>query len=99
MGADEMRQISSDKWDDEVWGAVHPSGTGIPRPKLFFYFGEKDHWVADRTREDLMKLRGRGGGKEDEWKPKMEIDRKNIPHGFCICESLSYIFEITTSCR
>ncbi|KIW09403.1 uncharacterized protein PV09_00297 [Verruconis gallopava] len=87
MGADEMRQISSDKWDEEIWGAAHPSRTGIPRPKMFFYFGEKDHWVADRTREDLMKFRGRGNG-GDHWKPKMEIDQNGIPHGFCISHSI-----------
>jgi hypothetical protein len=85
MGADEMRQITSDKWDNEIWGAAHPPKHGIARPKLFFYFGENDHWVSDRTREDLMKLRGRAN-REDVWKPKMEIDDQGVPHGFCICE-------------
>ena len=60
MGCDEMRQITVDKWDADVWGAVHPSPTNVPRPKLFFYFGENDHWVADHTRDDLMRCRGRG---------------------------------------
>jgi hypothetical protein len=88
MGADEMRKINSDKWDDEIWGAAHPPKHGVSRSKLFFYFGKKDHWVADTTREDLMKLRGRSRGvKDDEWRPKMEIDDRDIPHGFCICTS------------
>jgi hypothetical protein len=81
MGADEMRQINSDSWDAELWGAAHDSPTGIPRPKMYFYFGTNDHWVADRTRDDLMMLRGRAD--EDEvWKPKMEIDKLGIPHAF-----------------
>jgi len=82
MGADEMKQITSDTWDSELWGAAHASPTGIPRPKLFFYFGEDDHWVADRTRDDLMGLRGRDGGNGEGWRPKMEIDGLGIPHAF-----------------
>jgi hypothetical protein len=85
MGCDEMRQITVDKWDTEVWGAVHPSPTKVPRPKLFFYFGENDHWVADHTRDDLMRCRGRGES-SDDWRPWMEIDKLEIPHGFCICK-------------
>jgi pimeloyl-ACP methyl ester carboxylesterase len=83
MGIDEMQSITADKWDTEVWGAVYPSSLQSPRPKLFFYFGEEDHWVANRTRDDLMALRGRGES-NDEWRPWMEIDKLRIPHGFCI---------------
>lgn len=84
MGADEMIRIKSNTWDAEIWGAAHPSTTGSPRPKLFFYFGKNDHWVADRTRDDLMKIRGRNGdgGEDEAWKPKMEIDKLGIPHAF-----------------
>lgn len=82
MGADEMRCIKCNTWDDEIWGAAHISPLGIPRPKLFFYFGDDDHWVADRTRNDLISLRGRGVGQEEAWKPKMEIDHLGIPHAF-----------------
>jgi len=87
MGCDEMKQITVDKWDTEVWGAVHPSPTKVPRPKLFFYFGENDHWVADHTRDDLMRCRGRGES-SDDWRPWMEIDKLEIPHGFCIYHSM-----------
>ena len=84
MGADEMRTITSDRWDDEVWGAAHPSKHGIARPKLFFYFAQKDHWITDQTRDDLMRVRGPREG--EEWRPVMEMDDHGIPHGFCICE-------------
>jgi pimeloyl-ACP methyl ester carboxylesterase len=82
MGADELRQITADKWDEEIWGAVEPSKSGIARPKLFFYFGESDHWVAERTRADLMKMRGG----EEKWRPRMEVDTEKVPHDFCIGE-------------
>ena len=90
MGHDEMRETTTDKWDEEVWGAMHRSPTDVPRPKLFFYFGEDDHWVANHTRDDLIKLRGRGeeGG---DWKPHMEIDEYDIPHAFCLGQSISNV--------
>lgn len=90
MGRDEMERIGADAWDAEIWGAAHPSPTGVPRPKLFFYFGKNDHWVADHTRDDLIRLRGRQVD-EEQWKPHMEIDDDNIPHGFSICECLNLV--------
>jgi Lipid-droplet associated hydrolase len=90
MGRDEMVEITTDKWDSEVWGAVHPSPTRVPRPKMFFYFGEKDHWVADHTRDDLMRARGRGE-EGDDWKPWMEIDKLEIPHGFVLGKSMLWL--------
>jgi hypothetical protein len=86
MGCDEIRTITADKWDTEIWGAVHPSATNVPRARLFFYFGEDDHWVANHTRDDLMRMRARGES-GDEWKPYMEIDQMETPHAFCIGES------------
>jgi hypothetical protein len=83
MARDEMHEITVDKWDNEVWGAEQPSPTNMPRTKLFFYFGENDHWVADHTRDTLMRLRGRCDS-ADEWRPWMEIDKMAIPHGFSI---------------
>jgi len=79
MARDELILIRPDQWDHEVWGSAHESPLGISRPKLFFYFGENDHWVANRTRDDLIATRG---GSE-EWKPHTEIDRHGTGHGFC----------------
>lgn len=81
-----MHSITTDKWDEEVWGAGHVSPSSASRPQLYFYFGRNDHWVADRTRDELMALRGRGEGGE-EWRPWMEIDAMGVPHGFCISKS------------
>ena len=45
--------------------------------------------VANETRNELMKVRGRMEGTEEEaWKPHMEVDMDyGWPHGFCIRHS------------
>jgi hypothetical protein len=91
LGFDELREITLDKWDEEVWGAAHTSPTNVPRPKLFFYFAEEDPWVAGHTRDYLMKIRGREKG-GDGWKPRMEIDQLKTPHAFCLGEYSSRYF-------
>lgn len=99
MARDEMFQIDTDIWDEEVWGAAstakkskHPH----PRPILRFLFARQDHWVADNTRDQLIASRGRlvydgveeaeaVGDEYEGWKPAMEIaDREGWAHGFCI---------------
>jgi len=75
-----MRQIAADKWDEELWGlASEPPKEG--KPSLAFLFGSDDHWVADRTRDDLIKTRSFEGGAD------MRIDTNDIPHSFCISQS------------
>lgn len=100
MARDEMFQIDTDIWDEDVWGAAtsepaskHPH----PRPILRFLFAKKDHWVADETRDALIRTRGRYSagdvqeveGMGEDWKPVMEIDeREGWPHGFCIAHGV-----------
>ncbi|KAJ5113886.1 hypothetical protein N7456_002420 [Penicillium angulare] len=87
MAADEMRTITSDKWTDDVWGVAH---TQEPLTRLFFYFGRNDHWVAEKTRDEIIALRGRSGsgnGDHDvgEWSgPKMSVCEEGLPHAFCL---------------
>jgi hypothetical protein len=88
MARDEMFQIDTDFWDDDVWGAATPSPHRHARATLRFLFAKKDHWVADETRDMLIQTRARGYGNE-EWKPIMEIDeRGEWPHGFCLSHSV-----------
>lgn len=81
MAKDEMNEITEDRWDEDVWGAATESES--PRPKLIFYFGKRDHWVADHTRDELIAARAYQDGGE-EWKPRMLIDEEGIPHSFPI---------------
>ncbi|RMJ23634.1 hypothetical protein PHISP_05484 [Aspergillus sp. HF37] len=91
MGADEMQTITTDKWADDIWGIGTASGTGSdasaekPAPRLVFYFGQNDHWVAAQTREDIMALRGRKGS--DGGGPRMLVCEDGVPHAFCLRHS------------
>ena len=82
-----MREITEDTWDDEIWGASERVPAS-PRANLFFYFGQKDHWVADHTRDALIHARAFRDERPDERKPRMIVDEEGIPHAFCISEVL-----------
>ncbi|CAI7666832.1 unnamed protein product [Penicillium pancosmium] len=77
MAADEMSSITTDKWTDDVWGV---SSTRDPVAKLFFYFGRNDHWVAEKTRDEIIALKGC----KDGLGPKMFVCEEGLPHAFCL---------------
>ncbi|PZP62073.1 MAG: hypothetical protein DI596_04215 [Azospira oryzae] len=43
-------------------GGGNRSTTTVTSPRLFFWFAKQDHWVADVTREEILRERGRGRG-------------------------------------
>jgi hypothetical protein len=83
MAADEMRTITSDKWTDDVWGVAHARE---PLTKLFFYFGRNDHWVAEKTRDEIVEMRGCRHG-DGELGPRMFVCEDGLPHAFCLSKS------------
>lgn len=80
----EMATITTDKWDDELWGVVSDGAQSKQRIKLFFLFGKEDHWVADESREGLIEARASRQEIGGDDKPVMEVDQGNVPHAFCI---------------
>jgi pimeloyl-ACP methyl ester carboxylesterase len=88
LAGHEMRTITADTWDDELWGLSKAQNSNSDKTKLYFYFGTNDHWVADETRDELIAARAATGQAGDENKPTMEIDTHGTPHGFCISKSL-----------
>ena len=95
MAADEIREISADKWSDEIWGtftaSATSSGSAVSRPpmKLVFYFGRNDNWVAEQTRDDIIKARSpksRLEAGDQATGPKMVVCEDGVLHGFCIRE-------------
>ena len=83
MGLDEMKEITEDRWDEDIWGVANPKPEN-QNLKLIFYFGQNDHWVADHTRDNLIAARAFQEGTSSAWKPKMLVDHEGIPHSFCI---------------
>lgn len=52
----------------------------------------QDKYVANKTRDDLIKAKGHLSSIEHrslskDWKPSMFIDKDGIPHAFCLSES------------
>lgn len=95
LAKDEMDTITDDKWPGEVWGAATTPGTDhrdTANSNLVFYWGENDKYVANKTRDDLIKAKGHLSSIEHrslskDWKPSMFIDKDGIPHAFCLKHS------------
>ena len=88
MARDEVREITEDRWDDDVWG-VAESLPVKSRARIVLYFGEKDHWVADHVRNDLMAKRASRSNELEMKTVSMSIDEMKVPHSFCICEYIN----------
>ncbi len=90
MGRHELLEMTHDKWSDDVWNGPLPgpaSGDNvkIDRPNLYFYWGENDHWIDNRTRDQVIASRARRRNDAGEVEgPHMEIDTLGTPHDFCI---------------
>ncbi|EEQ29537.1 hypothetical protein McanCB56680_006101 [Microsporum canis] len=86
MAADEMREISADKWSDELWGFGSPTNTPKDRlTKMIFYFGRNDHWVAETTREEIIQSKTKA--KQSAPGPVLTVCEDGVVHGFCIGHS------------
>ncbi|KAH0343475.1 hypothetical protein KCU81_g5197, partial [Aureobasidium melanogenum] len=84
LAGHEMKTITTDAWDDELWGISKAQDANSNKTKLYFYFGTDDHWVANETRDELIAARAATGKVGEEDKPTMQIDTHGTPHGFCI---------------
>ncbi|KAK3946767.1 hypothetical protein QBC32DRAFT_388000 [Pseudoneurospora amorphoporcata] len=67
--------------------AVQGKTTEKPPPRFFLYFGQNDHWVADKYRDEFVERRKREGHTGKEGGTKIVIDEDRIPHSFCINHS------------
>lgn len=53
-----------------------------PTPRFYFFFGKKDHWVADHYRDIFIEKRQ----KQIE-RTRLIVDEGDLPHAFCIRHS------------
>ncbi|OAX83131.1 hypothetical protein ACJ72_02508 [Emergomyces africanus] len=100
MAADEMREITSDKWSDEIWGITSNASTATPTAastttltlakgplNLMLYFAQQDHWVANQTRDEIIRARGGIENSTGTNGPRMQVCEDGVEHGFCIRHS------------
>ncbi|TQN68585.1 Lipid droplet-associated hydrolase [Colletotrichum shisoi] len=97
MGKDEMKVITEEKWDKELWeveeedaaaGGSSSAKRAAAAPRFFFFFGKKDHWVGDHFRDHF--IRAREKHIENGW-ARVEIDEVGLPHAFCTTEKNSEV--------
>ncbi|KAK3345852.1 hypothetical protein B0T25DRAFT_571007 [Lasiosphaeria hispida] len=82
LGKEEMRLITEDKWNEDVWG----SGSSQD-PTLYMYFGQNDLFVPSDARDKLIVAHGNIPGQEESQEARAFIDMHRIPHSWCIDHS------------
>ncbi|KAI3394242.1 hypothetical protein diail_2983 [Diaporthe ilicicola] len=89
LGMDEMAVISNEVWAEELWEIGDEAvAHGTDVPKFFIFFGKKDHWVANKCRDEFIGKREEhaareGAPRHKRGRTRIEIDEGNLPHDFC----------------
>lgn len=91
MGKDEMATITEEKWSEDMWeiqdAEDEREGDGGLKAKFYFYFAQKDHWVADECRDEFIEKRRR----HEKARTRVVVDEGKTPHAFCIRQCLTCI--------
>jgi pimeloyl-ACP methyl ester carboxylesterase len=101
MAAAELKEIRADQWGEEVWGAavdeeegdttrvIKASGSTRRSPRLYLWFAKEDHWVADITREEILRSKVRAEGENGgRTRPTIVIDETaGLVHAWCLEQS------------
>lgn len=87
MGKQELVTIAADDWGEEVWGngksVNNGEWAGIGGPQLYFLFAKTDHWIATKTRDEILSTRGRIDGVG-----AFHVDEKEgLVHAWCLRQS------------
>lgn len=91
MGKDEMATIGEERWGEELWeiqraeaeGGGEEKKRGDGGSKFYCYFAQRDHWVADESRDEFIERRKR----HEKGRTRVVVDEEaGIPHAFCIRE-------------
>ncbi|KAK0724116.1 hypothetical protein B0H67DRAFT_100002 [Lasiosphaeris hirsuta] len=90
LGKEEMRLITEDKWNEDVWGNGSPQD-----PTLYMYFGQNDPFVPNDARDKLIVAHGNIPGQETSQESRAFIDIYKIPHSWCIEHSDTIAEKVT----
>lgn len=95
LGQSELQTIREDLWEEELWEV---SGDSLEEeklvPKFFMLYAKRDHWIADRVRDDFIERRREHG--ERGGRTKIRIDQGEIQHDFCTKQGRSTRLEDST---
>nr|POE78465.1 lipid droplet-associated hydrolase [Quercus suber] len=85
LAKDELAVIGAERessWSEELW-AGGGLGTGRRKaPRLFFYWGASDGYIAPVVRARVIAARGMGAG--GSGKAVMVVDEHGTDHAFCV---------------
>ena len=83
LGISEMENIREEKWEEELW-EVAEEDDGRDLPKFWMFYGQGDHWVAERVRDEFLERRREHG--ERGGRTRVQVDESGLPHAFCTRE-------------
>jgi hypothetical protein len=82
LGRSELRTITEEKWEEELWATSEEGqSAGAKTPRFFLFYGKEDHWVANHIRDDFITKRKRQGEAI-----RIAVDEGDLPHAFCVKE-------------
>ncbi|KAI9155078.1 Lipid droplet-associated hydrolase [Paramyrothecium foliicola] len=79
LGRSELRTITEEKWEQELWETSQPSASAT---RFFLFYGREDHWVANHIRDEFIAKRKQG-------ETRIAVDEGDLPHAFCVREGES----------
>lgn len=98
LGISELETIREDTWEEELWEIAEEHDDGSDLPKFWMFYGQDDHWVADRMRDEFVERRREHG--ERGGRTRVHVDESGLPHAFCTREgelSTCLMFEDRTN--
>lgn len=95
LAKEEMVCIAKDEWGVEVWGAGEALQMGgldeyESGPKVYMLFAERDHWIADKTREKILRTRARREGRG-----RLVVDDRGLSHAWCLRQNQLVVDYVT----
>jgi len=86
LARDELQRITRDLWPEELWEVASESADRVAQhPRFYMFYGENDHWVANKHRDDLISRKAERSDRGDarQGRARIVVDDGGLPHAFC----------------